>query len=638
MLRFTNDEEDTPCPIRSFPSSGSERVSTAFPLAAYNDDDDMDPEDLDFTRAINPPPNISTFRPAAQPRRRGPALKEPPRRITAHVPAHKAERHSGGGEQEKKFVHDAEAYSGVAAALEPEKRTQGLQQQPRRSTVRGGIGVAARRRVSNMLRERARKKAVPPVTGVTNAQQEPKPGQVSEQTRRALDDKTGDQKNKTNSLHLPRPVDMEKKQLKAPPRRAPLQTAPKPRLEQEGQRNAVKGRASGKENIPPTERPGSENASKCTGKHLVEHNQPRQNRPVRDVGSRSPPRAVLNKKPTKPSRKRSCDSFHTEGDSFASQPNADPDDSFRRDASGSLRLIKRQKTSISNLPSPPSLTKEEEAELIPPNTEGLVPIGLSFGGQKDRKATRQLDPLLNEDLARCEMYEESWLAAQESSISQLLNDILAQYSPVPSGKDRICLRRELLGLYSSTPFPLIYNRVHASLLYGALAVTQALLEKSSTAKFGRSLFGSSMGENSGWGSDLGLKGKFMTLFLATYNQSVLIAALEVIVGRDMFALSHVGDSERRILEAYLERYIVKSEDLVVAISAQGAQKPKRGPGFAVHSSEDDDKGSPAWFLRRTLLRSFMLILLLDKAKARGVLGRQCLFRKVGTIDCRSITC
>ena len=327
-----------------------------------------------------------------------------------------------------------------------------------------------------------------------------------------------------------------------------------------------------------------------------------------------PPRPVAKSSETR--KRHSEDILFDEGSSFTSEF------SLSSDAPGSLRLKKRFKSSIGSLPSPPGFTQEEEAELLPP-ADFLLPGVMSYHPQPPKR--RPLDPVLAEDIERSEMYEETWLSAQESSVSQLLNRLLADYSPAPVGKSRLALRKEFLQMYTTPPFPLTYNRVHASLLYGALSITQHVLDKSSVSRLSRP-GASGDGQHVGWGSDLGVRGKFLDLFLGSYEQFALITALEVVVGREMFAVPRPGESERKVLEAYLERYIIRSED-VLATNPEPVQKGSKGSKMSGHSGEDEDRGTPAWLLRRTILRSFMLILLLDKAKSRGILGRQRLFRK-----------
>ncbi|KAI5814052.1 hypothetical protein BZA77DRAFT_284203 [Pyronema omphalodes] len=327
------------------------------------------------------------------------------------------------------------------------------------------------------------------------------------------------------------------------------------------------------------------------------------------------PSQPLFRKPDNPAvrrssrhNKRSADDSLLEDDhSFVSVSSG-----YSSAAPGELRLKKRVKTSLGSLPSPPSLTQEEEDELLPPAIEGLIPGPI-------RPKKRPLDPVLNDNIERVEMYEDSWLESQESAVSQLLNQLLSRYCPAPVGKDRLSLRREFLVAYGAAPFPMVYKRLSAALLFGTLSITQDFLEKSSVGRLNRPAAATS-DPYCGWGHDVGTKRSFMTLLVGSYDRMALITALEVVVGREMFANAQPEESQRKILDTFIERYLIRSEDIM----AQPVDKTKDKKGS---NSEDEDRGTPAWFLRRTLLRTLMLILLLDKAKAGGMLGSQLLFQK-----------
>lgn len=626
MPRFLDEEEDgTPCPQRLTRSSTqqSEKPITTFPLAAASDDD-YDEDDLDYTRAL--PSGTDYQLTIGQPTRKK-GLKEPPRRITYHVPAAKPQQQDQQASKEaQKRIEEPPAAPPAAAPTVVETRPQGLQQLPRRSIM---PGRPMRPRVSAMLKAR-HSNDEPPVLdeAVVQANERARSARVSDENakrRQALGDKTQPPPNvppNARETAGKRGSTEEKKQLQAPPKR-PLQPAAKP-VQQEQLEVLVKGRNSGKENFPP----GGQAGRKRSNVPEKGHKSPTR-KSARLSGKYSANSQVEAKEPTrKPSvhtqqapreqyKKRTSDAL--EGDeSFTST-------SSTSSTSRSLRLIKRQKRSMDSLPSPPSLTAEEEAELLPP--EDFLFSGIASKASKAparRSAPRALDPVLKENLERCEMYEQSWLEAQESSVTQLLNYLLAQYSPAPVGKPPLALRREFLAIYRAAPFPLIYNRVHASLLYGALSITQSVIDKSSSSRLAKNA--ANPGAKVGWGTDVGLREKFLHTLMGSYEQSALIIALEVVVGREMFAMVESWESEKKILERFIERYLINSEDLLAATTsepanARGAPKGGRSGG------EDEDKGSPAWLLRRTLLRTFMLILLLDKAKARGVLGRQCLFKK-----------
>ncbi|KAI5801181.1 calponin homology domain-containing protein [Geopyxis carbonaria] len=383
---------------------------------------------------------------------------------------------------------------------------------------------------------------------------------------------------------------------------------------------AVRERNSGKENAPPGENRATKRAK--TSQELPARRSARLSGDGLQLGSinlnqqtqKIPLKPTIEKSSQRQSKKRNSDFLSFDDTSFTSESSC---------GSRSLRLIKRQRISSDSIPSPPSLTAEEEAELVPPSD--FLISGLVSQKPTRKSGSRRLDPVLRDDLVRCEMYEESWLSAQESSVTQLLNQLLEEYSPAPIGKPRLSLRQDFLKMYSAAPFPLVYNRVHASLLYGALSITQSLIEKSSSSRLSRAT-ANTLG-HLGWGNDLGLKTKFLDLFVGSYEHSALVTALEVVIGREMFAFADPGDSEKKIMEGYIERYLIKSEDILATIPTDMGQKKRKG----VHiDGGDEDRGSPAWLLRRSLLRSFMLVLLLDKAKLEGIMGKQCLFKKSST--------
>ncbi|KAF8539537.1 hypothetical protein BDD12DRAFT_837617 [Trichophaea hybrida] len=616
------DEDGTPCPVRSSHSGSLEpfpvHPPTAFSLAAtYGNDDDT--ANIDVTMAL---PDDEPFLARHTRKKKEPkGLKQPPRRITNYVPPVRHERQERNEQQQnaketKKYVE----YIRVASLhAGPERRPQGLQQQPQRSLIGIGARGPSRRRVSAMLQAKHQTKHHEQMT----AQDENRARGSAPELRpvgtnqEAIASKRPVLGEKCRNASAQKPSLGEKKHLQAPPKRLPS-------IIQQPWATASAMRDQ-----------SSENGSLPSGEQGVRKRIPEKSPPRKSVRLSNDPIRVPTQKPIPPvskasaipshankpyerARKRNSDDIsYDDEDSFTSQS------SHRSNASGSLRLKKRIKTSIGSLPTPPGLTQKEENELLPPS-EYLIPGVTSFHSRPNNKK-RPLDPVLSDDIERCEMYEESWLSAQESSVSQLLNHLLAEYSPIPVGKHRIPLRKEILAMYSAAPFPLIYNRVHASLLYGALSITQHLLDKSSVARVSRVVSNSSA-QHYGWSTDIGVRGKFLDLFLGSYEQSILITGLEVVVGREMFAFAQPEDSEKKILEEYMERYIIKSEDILSSVQ-NPVQNNKRGSKMGGHSGEDEDRGTPAWLLRRSLLRSFMLIILLDKAKSRGVLGRQCLFKK-----------
>ncbi|KAG0134512.1 hypothetical protein HOY82DRAFT_577298 [Tuber indicum] len=292
---------------------------------------------------------------------------------------------------------------------------------------------------------------------------------------------------------------------------------------------------------------------------------------------------------------------------------------------GQLRL-KRRKISNKLPPTPPSLSQEEEAELAPYSLPlDTQPPVAPFRHTNDKPTKLELNPLLKEDISRAEMYEDSWLRAQESSVSQLLNSVLSQAFAERSNLRTPEIRTRFLSIYSSPPFPLLFKRLQASLLYGALAAPKDVLEKSSAAK----LSGSGVGLNGqgwGWAEDLALRKKFLNLFMETYETVALVPGLEVVIGREMFVTTPKTIlDQRKVIESFAERYLMRSEDTLACPPAEDTCR--RGAVERHSQGDNEDRGSTIWLLRKSILRSLMLVLLMDKAKSQGILGRKNLFKK-----------
>jgi abnormal spindle-like microcephaly-associated protein len=249
--------------------------------------------------------------------------------------------------------------------------------------------------------------------------------------------------------------------------------------------------------------------------------------------------------------------------------------------------------------------------------------------------------VLAEDLAHPELYEDHWLHYQETALTQLLNSIFQPLQVYKGSKNGTSLRKKLLALYHDPQIPQLHRRLQASLTYGALSIPKDLLAKASRVK-----------------DDIGLRKKFLVLFTETYDLDALRAAAEVIVGREVGKVRRSGTlmtsissshtrsrsdslkssaidrlssgstssdshesqsrSAHRAIERFLHTFFVKHDDAVrvKGTIANIARGQDRG---------NDDFGSPGWAWRRTVLRSLMLIHLLDKAKSTDAIDG-CLFQ------------
>lgn len=177
-------------------------------------------------------------------------------------------------------------------------------------------------------------------------------------------------------------------------------------------------------------------------------------------------------------------------------------------------------------------------------------------------------PPLTEDISNPAMYEESWLNHQEIAITQLLNNLFSLASsqePV----DVDMLRFELLDIYQSSPFVLLHKRLHGAILYGALRVPENILSDAKRLQ-----------------NDLGVRRNFVDLWTRTYDRVALRVALEIVVGRQC-------SSSLRDIRTFVEIFLIRNDD--------GTPDP-------------DCIDHATWAYRRTLLRSLMIIKLLDHAK------------------------
>ncbi|KAF2000436.1 calmodulin-binding protein-like protein Sha1 [Amniculicola lignicola CBS 123094] len=284
-------------------------------------------------------------------------------------------------------------------------------------------------------------------------------------------------------------------------------------------------------------------------------------------------------------------------------------------SSAKSRLSKGDRMPLSSSPfhtdrSPPNALRRQRQPRAPTTITMLHVVG------KPPEA-REKFPVLSEDLARPELYEDNWLTYQEVAITQLLNslfdsagkDINAEQSPEE-------LRRKMLALYHDPAIPLLHKRLQASLVCGALSIPKDLLAQTLRLK-----------------DDVGMRKKFLNLWVKTYDLTSLRAAAETIVGRQISVPSRLSSgstcsddgsrqfrSERRAIEAFLDAFLIRNEDAV---------RVKAGVGsigsIARGDHHGDDFGSQGWAWRRTVLRSLMLILLLDKAKVADILPG-CLFQ------------
>lgn len=262
--------------------------------------------------------------------------------------------------------------------------------------------------------------------------------------------------------------------------------------------------------------------------------------------------------------------------------------------------------------TPPAALRRQKPERAPAGIQMISVVG------KPERKSREKYPVLEEDIARPEMYEDNWLTYQEVAITQLLNSMFdsanANANDEQSPEE---LRKRMLALYHDPSMPPLHKRLQASLQFGALSIPKDLLAQTLRLK-----------------DDVGMRKKFLTLWTKSYDLNALRAAVETIVGRQITTPSRLSTgstssddesrmfrAERRAIEHFLDAFLIKNEDAV---------RVKPGVGsIASITRGDDDFGSQGWSWRRTALRSLMLVLLLDQAKNADVLPG-CLFQSTSS--------
>nr|POE90387.1 abnormal spindle-like microcephaly-associated protein like [Quercus suber] len=200
-----------------------------------------------------------------------------------------------------------------------------------------------------------------------------------------------------------------------------------------------------------------------------------------------------------------------------------------------------------------------------------------------------------------------WLGHQETSMTELINNIFEHAMPTSfdDGKNQVSLREQLIATYHQPHVSTLHQRLQASLLYGALARPKDASSLPHPAY------------------DIGLRKQFLGLWLNNYTEYALRAAAEVVTGRQAPRKScslrgGLDSSEtlldpaksRRALTGFLETFLVTVEDV--------ATDGEHGTG---------DLSARRW--RKTILRSLMLIWLLDQAKLSGYI-KGCLFKRTAS--------
>ncbi|KAH7085299.1 hypothetical protein BKA63DRAFT_499344 [Paraphoma chrysanthemicola] len=418
-----------------------------------------------------------------------------------------------------------------------------------------------------------------------------------------------------------------RKSLAAPPKRVPLISTTRS-LQSVSFASDVIGSGDGKENLPP----GVEIIEKKGSSTIIEVNFPKAE--TRKPVAKPLPRVHFNTKPTKATETASQPRTKLTGSQKRPRSHTSYDESpaksikARADGTASIgssraslketikaakaKASKSSRTPLSSSPfhtnkSPPTALRRQKTERAQPAVSMMSIVG-------QPQQVKEKYPVLAEDLTRPEMYEDNWLTYQEVAITQLLNSVFESASKDPNAEQSPEeLRKKLLALYHEPAMPPLHKRLQASLHYGALSIPKDLLAQTLRLK-----------------DDVGLRKKFLNLWTKSYDLNALRGAAETVIGRQISTPcrlstgsttsddgSRMFRAERRAIEKFLDAFLIKNEDAVRVKSGAGS--------IASIARGDDDFGSQAWSWRRTVLRSLMLVLLLDKAKTSDCLPG-CLFQ------------
>ncbi|CAO2656166.1 Nn.00g049690.m01.CDS01 [Neocucurbitaria sp. VM-36] len=424
---------------------------------------------------------------------------------------------------------------------------------------------------------------------------------------------------------LKREKKVPRKSLALPPKRGPLSSTTRS-LQSVSFASDVMGSGGGKENLPP----GMEIIeSKSNGTHIeINFNKVESKKHVTKPSTvhSIPPKDLeripqIRKRPEGTQKRLRPRVTHDDPPAKSIKARADGTASMASSRASLRATIKtaRAKTMKANRAplsssspfhtdkSPPTALRRQRTEHAPASITMMHIVG-------KRPQPQEKYPVLKEDLAQPELYEDNWLTYQEVAITQLLNSVFDAASKDPNAEQSPeDFRKKMLALYHDPSMPPLHKRLQASLQYGALSIPKDLLAQTLRLK-----------------DDVGLRKKFLSLWTKSYDLNALRAAAETIIGRQINTPcrlstgstssddgSRVYRAERRAIESFLDVFLIKNEDAVRVKSGGGS--------IASITRGDDDFGSQGWSWRRTALRSLMLVLLLDKAKTTDSLPG-CLFQ------------
>lgn len=214
----------------------------------------------------------------------------------------------------------------------------------------------------------------------------------------------------------------------------------------------------------------------------------------------------------------------------------------------------------------------------------------------DTQDARTAGRPFRQDLQRPELYEDDWLAPQESMIVSLLNETFDECQ-TRAQRNAVGIEgptRALLVFYQNDDNVLLYRRMQASLAFGALSLPQDRISLCSRLQ-----------------TDFGLRQSFISLWLDNYNLEALAIALEVVLGRELAVYIYQGTRSHSPAKRSLKISKKKLQGLL-STSLLSKRKPAESEELFTASKSSSDLLS--W--RKTFLKSLMVLFTLDNLKTR----------------------
>ncbi|KAI2824152.1 hypothetical protein CBS115989_971 [Aspergillus niger] len=369
-----------------------------------------------------------------------------------------------------------------------------------------------------------------------------------------------------------------KRSLASSAQRAPLRPSSKV-MQESCIHHDIAGKNGGKENVPP-------------GTVIAEGKKGNQPLKIKgDLGSRlnAPPmaarRAGATNAPAKPTSKplstktnnplhRSNVLSNSQNSTKSQQNKPEHNRTMKPSLTSEYNRLGSMRSPNSSTPRKPSKT----STILKPTTS-----------RSNVKPIAKECPIILDSITNPALYEENWLSHQEVAITQLVNELLRCTYEESEIDNHTMLRHELLALYQGESFAYLHKRLQASLLYGAMSIPKDVLMRSSRLH-----------------NDLGLKRKFLDIWIKTYDPRALRAALEAVTGRKIPTpkLVHESDTSdndkamKRRLEGFLDAFLLQNQDI----------------NHQEKTCVGEDGGAAGRTYRRTVLRSIMMVILLDKAR------------------------